>query len=103
MVLNPNIQAGEKFPFCLPALRTPIRSLTILYQVPQTRPARLMKRRSRIWLIITISQILASLASNVQLKSILAMMFDEIKFLFRSGGRGMHPPCVRAWSADYRV
>jgi len=32
--------------FASPALRTPIRSLIILYQVPQTRLAHLMKRRS---------------------------------------------------------
>jgi len=30
----------------LPLLRTLMRSLTILYQVPQTRPAHLMKRRN---------------------------------------------------------
>ena len=34
-----------KCPFC-PSLGTPMRSLTILYQVPQTRPAHLMKRRN---------------------------------------------------------
>jgi len=31
---NPNFQAGGKCPFCPRALRTPMRSLTILYQVP---------------------------------------------------------------------
>jgi len=40
---NPNYQGG-KMPVS-PPLRTPMRSLTILYQVPQTRPAHLMKRR----------------------------------------------------------
>jgi len=30
----------------LPPLRTPMRSLTILYQVSQTRPAHLMNRRN---------------------------------------------------------
>jgi len=34
-----------KCPFCRP-LQTPMRSLTILYQVPQTKPAHLMKRRN---------------------------------------------------------
>ena len=40
----------------LPLLPTPMRSMTILYQVPQTRPAHLMQRRNKcFWLIVSIS------------------------------------------------
>jgi len=44
--LIPTSRRGANARFASPALRTPMRSLTILYQVPWTRPAYLMKRRS---------------------------------------------------------
>ena len=44
LVLNPNFHGGQMS--VLPPLRTPMRSLTILYQVQQTRLADGMKRRN---------------------------------------------------------
>jgi len=43
LVLNPNFQGGETG---ISPLRKPMRSLTILCQVSQTRPAHLMNRRN---------------------------------------------------------
>jgi len=58
-----------------------------------------MKRRSVFLLIVSISLILISLASTMQYKSILAMIFNEIKrHVNTSLGLvgGMHPPlCPR--------
>jgi len=44
LVLNPNFHGGQMS--VLPPLQMPMRSLTILYQVQQTRPADVMKRRN---------------------------------------------------------
>ena len=43
--LIPISRRGANARFVFRALRTPMWSLTILYQVPQTRPAHLMKRK----------------------------------------------------------
>jgi len=57
--------------------------------------------KKRFWLIVIVSLILASLVSNVQYKSILAMIFSEIKCNVNISlglvGGCIHciPPCVR--------